>query len=130
MKGGAGPPVERFDEAIRRQGHALRVGRKPALARSLAHEIGTAIPPHSLTSRTCFRHHDGLVERSSGPLGAIQRLPRSAKAATMPRMIVFIVVIVLVVGALFFLSTLPKEQPTHSIEVAVPQGAAAGGNAQ
>ena len=48
----------------------------------------------------------------------------------MPRMIVFIVVIVLIVGALVFLSTLPKEQPTHPIEVAVPEGAAAGGNAQ
>jgi hypothetical protein len=48
----------------------------------------------------------------------------------MPRTIVFIVVVVLVVAALFFLSTLPKEQPTHPIEVAVPQGAAAGGNAQ
>ena len=48
----------------------------------------------------------------------------------MPRLIVLIVVVVLAVGALFFLSTLPKEQPTHPIEVAVPQGAAAGGNAQ
>ena len=48
----------------------------------------------------------------------------------MPRLIVLIVVVVLVVGALFFLSTLPKEQPTQQIEVAVPQGAAAGGNAQ
>jgi hypothetical protein len=45
-------------------------------------------------------------------------------------MIVFIVLIVLFLGALFFLSTLPKEQPTHPIEVAVPQGVAAGGNAQ
>jgi hypothetical protein len=40
-----------------------------------------------------------------------------------------IIVAVLVIGALFFLSTLPKQQPTHTIEVAVPQGAAAGGNA-
>jgi hypothetical protein len=31
-----------------------------------------------------------------------------------------------VLGALFFLSTLPKQRPTQTIEVAVP---AAGGNA-
>jgi len=54
--------------------------------------------------------------------GAIQRLSRSAKAASMSRLIVLIVVVVLLLGALFFLSTLPKEQPTHQIEVAVPQG--------
>lgn len=39
----------------------------------------------------------------------------------MPRLVVLIVVIVLVVGALFFLSSLPKEQPTHNIEVPVTQ---------
>jgi len=44
-------------------------------------------------------------------------------------LIVLIVVIAVVIGALFFLSTLPKQQPTHTIEVVVPQGAAAGGNA-
>jgi hypothetical protein len=37
-------------------------------------------------------------------------------------MLVLIIVVVVVVGALFFLSTLPKEQPTKTIEVAVPQG--------
>jgi len=47
----------------------------------------------------------------------------------MPRIAVLIVVIVLVVGALFFLSTVPKEQPTRTIEVDVPQTAPAGGNA-
>ena len=47
----------------------------------------------------------------------------------MSRLIVLIVVVFLIVGALFFLSTLPKQQPTHTIEVAVPQGAGAGGNA-
>ena len=40
----------------------------------------------------------------------------------MSRLVVLIIVIVLIVGALFFLSTLPKEQPTQVIEVAVPQG--------
>ena len=47
----------------------------------------------------------------------------------MPRIAVPIIAIVLILGALFFLSTLPREQPTHTIEVAVPQGAATGGNA-
>jgi hypothetical protein len=44
----------------------------------------------------------------------------------MSRLVVLIVVAVIVIGALFFLSTLPKQQPTHTIEVAVQQG----GNAQ
>jgi uncharacterized membrane protein len=48
----------------------------------------------------------------------------------MSRLLVLIIVVVIVLGGLFFLSTLPKQQPTHTIEVAVPQGAAAGGNAQ
>ena len=47
----------------------------------------------------------------------------------MPRIIPLIIVLVVIIGALFFLSTLPKQQPTHTIEVAVPQGAPAGGNA-
>jgi hypothetical protein len=40
----------------------------------------------------------------------------------MSRIAVLIIVVVLILGALFFLSTLPKEQPTRTIEVAVPQG--------
>lgn len=40
----------------------------------------------------------------------------------MSRLLVLLVVVVLVLGALFFLSTLPKERPTHTIELAVPQG--------
>jgi preprotein translocase subunit YajC len=47
----------------------------------------------------------------------------------MPRSIVFIVIAVVIIGGLYFLSTLPRQQPTHTIEVAVPQGAPAGGNA-
>ena len=47
----------------------------------------------------------------------------------MPRLLIPIVLVLIVLGALFFLSTLPKEQPTKTIEVAVPQGAGAGGNA-
>jgi len=44
----------------------------------------------------------------------------------MSRLLVLIIIAVVVIGALFFLSTLPRQQPTHTIEVAVP---AAGGNA-
>lgn len=44
----------------------------------------------------------------------------------MSRLLVLIIVAALLIGALFFLSTLPKQQPTHPIEVAVP---APGGNA-
>jgi hypothetical protein len=40
----------------------------------------------------------------------------------MSRLIVLIIVLVVFVGGLFYLSRLPKEQPTHRIEVAVPQG--------
>ena len=40
----------------------------------------------------------------------------------MPRIAVLIIFIVLILGASFFLSTLPKQQPTQVIEVAVPQG--------
>jgi hypothetical protein len=44
----------------------------------------------------------------------------------MSRLVVLIVVVLLLVGALFFLSTLPKDQPTRTVEVAVPLP---GGNA-
>lgn len=38
------------------------------------------------------------------------------------RLVVLIVIVLLVIGGLFFLSTLPKQSPTHRIEIAVPQG--------
>ncbi|HEY6661717.1 MAG TPA: hypothetical protein VIZ66_02235 [Sphingomicrobium sp.] len=38
----------------------------------------------------------------------------------MPRVIVLIIVLVLIIGALAFLSTVPKQQPTKTIEVEVP----------
>jgi hypothetical protein len=44
----------------------------------------------------------------------------------MPRLIVFIIVLLLLAGGLYFLSTMATEQPTRTIEVEVPQG----GNAQ
>ena len=45
----------------------------------------------------------------------------------MSRLLVLIIVVVVLIGALYFLSTLPKERPTQQIEVTVP--APAGGNA-
>jgi uncharacterized protein involved in exopolysaccharide biosynthesis len=47
----------------------------------------------------------------------------------MSRIVLLVIILVIVIGALFFLSTVPKEQPTRTIEVDVPQGAAAPGNA-
>jgi hypothetical protein len=47
----------------------------------------------------------------------------------MSRLVVLIIIAVVLIGALFFLSTLPKQQPTQTIEVAVPQPAPSGGNA-
>jgi len=40
----------------------------------------------------------------------------------MSRSVVLIIVLLLLVGGLVFLSTVPKEQPRQTIEVAVPQG--------
>jgi len=40
----------------------------------------------------------------------------------MSRLVVLIVLVLIVIGALFYLSTVPKQQPTHVIEVPVPQG--------
>jgi hypothetical protein len=48
------------------------------------------------------------------------------KPPTMSRLIVLIIIAVLIVGGLYFLSTVPKEQPTRTVEVDVPQP----GNAQ
>ena len=39
----------------------------------------------------------------------------------MSRLLVPVIILVVLIGALFFLSTLPKQQPTHTIELAVPQ---------
>jgi len=47
----------------------------------------------------------------------------------MPRIAVLILVFVVVVGALFFLSTVPKQRPTKTIEVEVPQPGPSGENA-
>jgi hypothetical protein len=45
----------------------------------------------------------------------------------MPRIVVLIVLLLVIVGALFFLSTVPKERPTTTIETPVAQPS--GGNA-
>ena len=47
----------------------------------------------------------------------------------MPRIAVLIIVLAVIVGALYFLSTVPKQQPTRTIEVEVPQPGSSGGNA-
>jgi uncharacterized protein involved in exopolysaccharide biosynthesis len=44
------------------------------------------------------------------------------KSAAMSRLVVLILLLVLVIGGLYYLSTVPKPQPTQQIEVAVPQG--------
>jgi uncharacterized membrane protein len=41
----------------------------------------------------------------------------------MPRIVILIIVLVLIIGGLVLLSTLPKEQPTHTIQVDVAQPA-------
>lgn len=48
----------------------------------------------------------------------------------MPRIAVLIVIVLVLAGALYFLSTVPKEQPTSTIEVAVPQPGSPGGDAR
>ena len=40
----------------------------------------------------------------------------------MSRLVVLILVLVVILGGFFYLSTVPKEQPTHTIEVTVSQG--------
>ncbi|HEX8937833.1 MAG TPA: hypothetical protein VF776_06160 [Sphingomicrobium sp.] len=40
----------------------------------------------------------------------------------MSRLLVPVIIAVILIGALVFLSTLPRQQPTHTIELAVPQG--------
>jgi uncharacterized membrane protein len=40
----------------------------------------------------------------------------------MSRLVVLIVLVLIVIGALFYLSTVPKQKPTHVIEVPVAQG--------
>ena len=40
----------------------------------------------------------------------------------MSRLVVLIIIVLLIVGGLMFLSTVPKEAPVHVIEVPVSQG--------
>ena len=58
---------------------------------------------------------------AAAPLGksaADQFIQRNA----MSRFIVLIIFVLIVAGGLYFLSTVPEEQPTRTIEVDVPQG--------
>jgi hypothetical protein len=55
------------------------------------------------------------------PLGK-SRSSSPFKRNVMSRLIVLIVVVLIIVGALAFLSTVPKESPTRTVEVDVPQG--------
>jgi uncharacterized membrane protein len=55
--------------------------------------------------------------------------PPLGKSARMSRLVVLIIVLVIIIGGLVYLSTVPKQQPTHTIEIAVPQGTPAAGNA-
>jgi uncharacterized membrane protein len=48
---------------------------------------------------------------------------------SMSRLVVLIVIVLLIVGTLVFLSTVPKEAPSRTIEVDVPQPGPTGGNA-
>lgn len=58
-----------------------------------------------------FYHPGGYT--AARPLG---------KSARMSRIAVLIILLVAIVGALVYLSRVPKAQPTHTIEVSVPQG--------
>lgn len=40
----------------------------------------------------------------------------------MSRISALIILLAIVIGALVYLSTIPKPQPTHRIEVSLPQG--------
>jgi hypothetical protein len=48
----------------------------------------------------------------------------------MPRIAVLTVLLLVLAGAMYFLSSVPTERPTSTIEVAVPQPGAPGGNAR
>src|SRR5215212_5690549 len=77
-------------------------------------DLPTPISPTSTTGRS-RRFANSVTGRgytAASPLG---------KSRFMPRLLVLIVIALIVIGALFFLSTLPKQQPTHTIEVPVSQ---------
>jgi len=40
----------------------------------------------------------------------------------MPRIALLIIFLIIIIGGLWFLSTLPKQQPTTTVEVPVTQG--------
>jgi hypothetical protein len=58
---------------------------------------------------------------AAAPLGK-SRSTGLFKRNVMSRLVVLIIVVLLIAGGLVFLSTTPKESPTRTIEVDVPQG--------
>ena len=98
--------------------------RTVAVDEGQAETLGQAPPDRRFSNTHQSDQHDGPVETlpqlnhvkdytAAWPLG---------KSARMSRLVVLIVVVVILAGGLFFLSTLPSEQPTHQIEVPVAQG--------
>ena len=85
MKSGPEGPVERFDKAQRWQGHALRVGRKAVLARSLDWQVASATCLHSLTPMTAFSHHHGLT--STRPEPSSDELARQLEGHALGRVV-------------------------------------------
>jgi hypothetical protein len=47
----------------------------------------------------------------------------------MPRIATLIIIVLVILGVLYFLSTVPKQQPTKTVEVEVPQTSPSTGNA-
>lgn len=47
----------------------------------------------------------------------------------MPRIATLIIIVLVILGVLYFLSTVPKQQPTKTVEVEVPQPGPSSGNA-
>jgi ABC-type Na+ efflux pump permease subunit len=58
---------------------------------------------------------------AASPLGKSAAIIQPKRTA-MPRIAILIIILVLIIGALVFLSTVPKERPTRTIEVEVPTG--------
>ena len=107
-------------------------GRKACgvLDRRVAVDELQAEPPCKTPSDSRFSHshqsdqHDRPIEALAEfyhPGGYTAARPLG-KSARMSRIAVLIVLLVVIIGALVYLSRVPKAQPTHTIEVAVPQG--------
>ena len=107
-------------------------GREPGgvLDRRVAVDERQAEPPREAAAdrRLSYAHQPHQHDR---PVKAVAEFYHSrgytaahplGKSARMSRLVVLIIVLLLIVGGLYYLSTVPKAQPTHTIEVPVPQG--------